>query len=603
MKDRSAQRHCDGCGRPMAKAWVIADGLRYCGACYRHRFQPVPCEGCGTLTRSLGGRIPARCKRCNTQGRQCLRCGRPVPVAALVMPDGVACPSCVRYFTPPKPCAVCGRMSRWVSKDVKAGFMEPTCEKCRRRGHRVCSGCHKHRPPAGVDPEGRVLCRTCLSRGDEPFLCPQCGNPGRPHSARRCEECYWKDSVDKKLQDSLPQLSRPWVRDAFQGFVGKLKARIGAHKAAVKLPYYLRYFVALDTAFDAPGHITAERLIAVFGRDGLSHYTIPHGYLQQTGLIPADDDAAILMAAERMRWEKILARADGQWYAALLRRFSQYQEATSRRYRDRGWRGAHARFGPRTITNTLQAAAQFLHFLTSQDAAAAQQIQQMHVDRFLVEHAGLRNNLRAFVRYLNRKERLFRPIQIVQVTENLRPHNILPRDRYTALLTAWLNPHDSAVKEALICLLMLLYAQSLTRIVRLRLSDITRGQDGIYRVAFSKTEIALDPRVGTIMERYLATRRAFTAMEEAWENDWLFPGRRAGSHLDETTVAAYHLKKYEVTAQMLFSSALYYAYLSGLRHPKVLVKAFGITDQTAIKYMKMIDPRLRDEVEAHFAGA
>jgi hypothetical protein len=43
--------------------------------------------------------------------------------------------------------------------------------------------------------------------------------------------------------------------------------------------------------------------------------------------------------------------------------------------------------------------------------------------------------------------------------------------------------------------------------------------------------------------------------------------------------------------------------MSGLRHPKVLVKAFGITSETAIKYLNLIDPQLiqtvNERVVAH----
>ena len=45
----------------------------------------------------------------------------------------------------------------------------------------------------------------------------------------------------------------------------------------------------------------------------------------------------------------------------------------------------------------------------------------------------------------------------------------------------------------------------------------------------------------------------------------------------------------------------YYAYLGGLRHPKVLARAFGIADYTAVRYLEMLDPRLTAEVEARIA--
>lgn len=61
---------------------------------------------------------------------------------------------------------------------------------------------------------------------------------------------------------------------------------------------------------------------------------------------------------------------------------------------------------------------------------------------------------------------------------------------------------------------------------------------------------------------------------------------------------SHYLKKHDVAAEQLFATAIYQAYLNGIRHPKVLVRAFGITSTTAVKYLHFIDPRLCDEIDA-----
>ena len=57
------------------------------------------------------------------------------------------------------------------------------------------------------------------------------------------------------------------------------------------------------------------------------------------------------------------------------------------------------------------------------------------------------------------------------------------------------------------------------------------------------------------------------------------------------------MKKAGVSSDQLFATSIYNAYQNGLRLPKVLVRAFGITDTTAIKYLNMLDPRLVMEIE------
>ena len=149
---------------------------------------------------------------------------------------------------------------------------------------------------------------------------------------------------------------------------------------------------------------------------------------------------------------------------------------------------------------------------------------------------------------------------------------------------------------------MLLYAQPANKVVRVRLSDLAHGRDQLYRVALGRTEITLDRRLGDLLDRYLARRRELATMEDDERNEHLFPGRSYGSHLTEAALT-YHLKKHGVTAGQLFSTAIYNAYMGGLRHPKVLVKAFGITDVTAIKYLNLIDPQLVQAVNAKVAHA
>ena len=95
------------------------------------------------------------------------------------------------------------------------------------------------------------------------------------------------------------------------------------------------------------------------------------------------------------------------------------------------------------------------------------------------------------------------------------------------------------------------------------------------------------------VDRHLAYRDQ--SPPSAWENEYLFPGKVIGTHLSSAAVT-YYLKKNKVTAKALFATAVSNAYLHGVRHPKILVRALGICTVTAVKYMNEFDPRLVDEV-------
>lgn len=556
----------------------------------------TPCKDCGKPThlRSAGGE--PLCRSCRVKDRSCLRCGKPVPKASMTLDEGVLCWPCSVHHREPKPCPVCGQLSLRLSRDSKRGFTEQVCEHCRRKGNVTCGACGKNRHPAGTLPDGRVVCKTCLERADQPFICPQCGKEGKPHSKTRCQTCYWKERAEKRFKDAVAMLANEWTRDAFQRFYRDLIERQDAQKVATaRLERYFLFFAKLDSSFPKPRDITAEGIIAAFGAEGLRRHVVPYGFLMAQKILPELAREALEESSERRRQHQLINEAEGEWYGSLLGRFALHLEKINERYASRGWKGKNRRFIPRTVTADLRAASVFLKSVTEAGAGSLQQLQQFHLDRFLAEHGGYRAGISAFVRYLNRKEKLFRRMSLPSAKTNLPEGVFLPRVKYEELLRAWLNPSDETLKESLVCALMLLYAQPANRVVRVRLSDLAHGRDELYRVALGRTEITLDPRLGELLDRWLAQRRALTTMENAEDNDYLFPGRAYGSHLTEAAVT-YYLKKHGVRAEQLFSTALFNAYMGGLRHPKVLVKAFGISDVTAIKYLNLIDPQLIREV-------
>lgn len=598
---RSPATVCGCCERPMAKAHAVHDGVAYCGTCYAREFKPVACASCSRTVRTPGGQGPALCKACRVEGRVCIRCGKPTPRAGLTVEGGVACASCARYFKPPQPCPVCGQMSLRLARDLKAGFTEPVCPSCRSKGHITCPTCGKHRRPAGLNAADRVVCARCLADDGKVFVCPKCGQEGRRHSAHRCEGCYWKDTLQSRVSDAAALIRGDWLRAAFTAFAGELADRLGGRIVALRINRYFLFFAKLDACCDRPSAVTPGRMVEAFGVDGLRRHAIPFGYLVKAGVIPRPSAEALELAQEQDRQMRLIETVAGVWYHDLAGRYLQHLETIGERYYRRGWTGKNARFIPRTVTSNLRAALVFLKNANRGGAAAVQQIEQTHLDRFCLEHPGYRNGIRSFVRFLNGKERLFRKLAVEPVPSSVPQNAFLSQSQYQGLLATWTGSNDDGLKEALIGLLMLLYAQPVKRLVRLRLVDLQRDRSGVFRIVFGNAEIALHKRVGRLMDRYLAVRTTLAAMDDPWDNAYLFPGRTMGSHLTEAAVT-YYLKKQGVTADRLFATAIHQAYLNGVRHPKVLVRAFGISSVTAIKYLNLIEPRLRDEVEARAHG-
>lgn len=154
------------------------------------------CGGCGSKTRRSGIDGAPICRACSLKDRTCMRCGKALPKASKTFADGAVCRSCVTYYKEPKPCPVCGQLSLRLSRNATKGFSEQqVCEHCQRKGNITCGGCGKNRHPAGIRADGKPVCKSCLDRGDKPFVCGTCGTcgkEGKSHSKVMCHTCYWR---------------------------------------------------------------------------------------------------------------------------------------------------------------------------------------------------------------------------------------------------------------------------------------------------------------------------------------------------------------------------------------------------------------------------
>jgi hypothetical protein len=596
--DKGALKVCGCCGRSMAKAHAVNNRVQYCGTCYKREFRKAACTCCGRGFRHHASTPISRCPSCINGERRCLRCGKPVPQAGLVLAEGVVCPSCVRYFHEPQHCSACGAESVHLARAFKLGFTEPVCPRCRRKEHKTCPTCGKNRELAGTNAKGQSVCRKCLESAGRPFLCPVCGRQKKPHSGQRCEDCYWKATLATRLAAS-PPFSQEWVQRASDGYCRDLAVRIGAKRVYLRLERYLAFFKVLDTEFRREDDVSLDGLMAVFDRDGLRRGALPFGYIIKIGLLPDVTSGDLEVAADRYRQEQIVTRNAGTWRERPLADFLSHQLKLSKRYRDRGFVGNKRRYISRTVTTNVRAAEKFLTWLP-EGIEKTFQLSQNDIDGFLTDHSGYREPLRSFIRFLRQRKRVFDKIKIFTVERNLNPKAILPHDRYLELIQSWLNPDKSRLKESIICLLMLLYAQQARKVSGLRMDQVRRKHNQL-EIRFSDCWIKLDNRVARLLSRYLNERSALHSLDSG-DNLYVFPGRYFRGPLSNATITGY-LKHYGVSAMNLYSTGLRYAFLGGLRNPKALVAGLGVCDHTAIKYYEIANPRAAREAEASGALA
>jgi hypothetical protein len=111
---------------------------------------------------------------------------------------------------------------------------------------------------------------------------------------------------------------------------------------------------------------------------------------------------------------------------------------------------------------------------------------------------------------------------------NTRGHGPAPLDdeQRFAALRRLLHDRDIDPRDRFAGCLLLLYAQPLTRIAALRISDIAATPDGQITITLARGAVALPEPLGSLAHALRDQRLA-----NAGSEGWLLPGRNAGSHI------------------------------------------------------------------------
>ena len=481
-------------------------------------------------------------------------------------------------------------MSLRLSRAPEIGIDERICWKCRtKRTHFSCTSCGKYRKPAGLNSSGDIVCKTCLE--DENYHCPKCGEPGKPHSKTRCQACYWKDHANEVIAEGVAVLSRPWMRHAYRSFGDSLITGYGAQKASHRIPKYLAFFVSLDMRFKNAESITSRSLIKMFGSDGLRKYTVAVVYLTKEGIFPSFCQTELNHYNEITKQEKIVDQTNDRWYGTFLSQYRQHALKIQQVSLDRGNKGPVSR----TITSWVSAAKAFLQYADSKGVKGLAQIETHHLDLFLEEQPGYDASLRRFIRYLNKEAKLFKPIKLEKTVATHAPHLILPQRKIDELTSRFLDPNTPA-KEAIFGVFMLLYAQTSSKIIDLRMNQLGRNKEGLRTIHFYRLDVDIAPEIEPIIDRWIKERKSLSVLESEHDNKFLFPGRRHGCHLSPAAVK-YYYDQWGVTADQLLASSLFQMYCNGVRHPNVPHNAFGVSKAMTGKYLDLFDAHYRDAVD------
>jgi hypothetical protein len=498
---------CPGCGRvihlhrPIGGQWLC----RNCTAKARAR----PCSRCGavreTAIRDEQGR--PLCPYClitdPANQENCIDCGRRRRVSVRT-PDGPLCEACrpVKTMT----CSIC---SREVPCYISVATGQPWCEACRQRWAR-CTGCGQDRPVRGGTLD-QPLCAAC-TRNDPGFWrsCPNCGQPGRIRSGR-CARCAVRQQLRELLGDEA----------------GRIRPHLQAlHDALAATDRTSTVTAWLDSAsastlrgLDAGERLTHAALDELPDGKPVEHL---RSVLVAIGSLPPRDEH--MARLERWTARAIAARPDPD-ERKLLHRYATWHVV--RRLRRRLAGADTTRNQSAAARGNISAAIVLLDWLSARGLTLAT-ARQGDLEAWLASpEATHREGGGNFVRWARRQK--LTQLDFVAVKWSGPTGVIDTETRWEQ--ARWLlhddtvNPEDRAAG-----LLVLLYAQPASRIVRLTLEHVHASGNEV-RLQLGHEPILLPEPLAGLVRQVAATRKGHAVIGDPGTSPWLFPGGRPGRAL------------------------------------------------------------------------
>lgn len=383
----NVKSYCDDCGKPMEKAHRIHKGLRYCSTCYAREFERRMCSKCGNLAMLYKNDHEAICRRCQ-RNKPCARCGKAEYKIGKITPYGPVCKTCLPYFKETKACGLCGILSTRLTRVSRLGIDVPVCPKCARRDIATCQMCRRHRLLSEM-PDGRMLCKACLEKGEVP--CPTCGGTMPAGYGSVCEACYWKEVFRKRLVIDQATFSAPGVGQAFDEFGNWLALEVGNQKAALFIHRYLPFFLEIQKQWKRiPDY---AELLGYFGAEGLRRVRVPMRWLGKAkDILP--DATAREQDSDRRRIEAIMASIPIETEAAKV--LAAYKDNLMNRIKG----------GKATVRSARLAIRPAASLLLIADSTGSKLPDQAALNRYLLEAPGQMAAITGFVNFLNEKHEL-----------------------------------------------------------------------------------------------------------------------------------------------------------------------------------------------------
>jgi hypothetical protein len=391
------------------------------------------------------------------------------------------------------------------------------CRTCLDRAVRVrgtCPECGQERALPGRRPgDGAAICTDCAGFSRS-FACSRCGFEGKLHGGRLCTGCAFADRLAELLDDGSGRI-RPVL-------VPLADSLLAMENPLSGLTWLYRRRDRSGSASDllrrlACGEVelSHEAFITLQPWRAAAHL---RDLLMACGVLPTVDKQ--VCGFERWLASHLASIAD-EGHAQVIRRFATWEVLP--RLRTQAEKKPITTAARRHADDQVKRATAFLRWLSVRDIALAD-CRQADIDAWYAESTGhARHTTRAFFQWCM----TIRLTGRFQLPPEYSGHTApMDDDERIGHLGRVLADESLPVRSRAAAAIVLLYAQPVSRIVRLTLDDVIRGEDEVL-LRLGEPPVPVPGAVADLLIRWTGSR---TNMRTATNRNspWLFPGRRAG---------------------------------------------------------------------------
>ena len=453
----------------------------------------------------------------------------------------------------------------------RGSVMLPTgsiCTVCRHRlayHPGICPECLQRRPIAypSTSSYGVLVCAACAGE-DSAFACAECGSEAHPYGARRCARCILRERLTALLTDPSTGTIRVELEPLFRTLVEAERPQTPIWWLMKRSGIGPRLLGKMARGEVPISHDTFRRL----------PYDKPHKYLRD-----------LLAAVDVIEPYEPLIEGMEPWLAARLAPLPPDQADIIRRYAR--WKvirhlirvaeqGRLTAPTQNAARSRITAAIAMLDHFSRHGATAATATQPL-LESYIAARRSFPAHEYAFVGWL-RSSGINRGIRIAAPPERVPSVTVDHEERWRQA-GRLLNDDTIRPYVRVAGLFMVLFAQPLTRVLRMRTAQVALESDGKVFTTFAEVPIEMPPGVDSLIRGILAN--GSTGSYTKTGTEWLFPGRNPGRAI---TGAALRLQLADLGISPIGSRQAAFFQLAGEVPAPVLAELIGVTPQNAAKW-------------------